>query len=337
MAIVGSVSSPATQRARFAYAFLAVAVAVNLTAIIVHRHVAPTRRAVVDAAILADMAVTLPLAYFLLVARPRRQSLATFSAVAVLSTLRGLSYQDIDPRLHVALGAGLEIALVAFVVARVRSASRQAGVMGTADPLDRVREAVESLVPAPRVAGALAAEIAVFVYALGSWRSEPDVPAGAQAFTIYRRDGALALFGVLAVMTLIESAVMHLLVAHWSRTAAWILTGLSAYTAVWCVAMARALVLRPCVVDGDRITLRAGLLWTLQLHREDIADAHAPAPNQPRRAPGYVRLTAFGAPTLILELASPQMAHGLLGTERRVRRIGLAPDDLTGFVRAIRA
>jgi hypothetical protein len=334
MSIARSVS---VRRARFAYSFLALALTVNLVAITLHRRAAASpRRVVMDAAILADMAITLPLAYFLLIARPRGQSLATVGAVAALSTLRGLSYQNVDPRLHVALGAGLEIAVVAFVIARVRALSRQAGV-GPADPLDRVREAIESLVPAPRVAGLLAAEISVFVYALGSWRSRPDVPAGAQAFTMYRRDGTTTLFGALAVMTIMESVVMHLVVAHWSRTGAWIATGLSVYTAVWCVAMARALVLRPCVVDGDRITLRAGLLWTLRLRREDIAATHAPAPNQPRRAPGYVRLTTVTAPTLILELASPQMAQGLLGIERRVSRIGLAPDDLEGFVRAIGA
>ena len=244
-----------------------------------------------------------------------------------------MSYQHVDPRLHVALGAILEIALVAFVVVRARTSFREADV-GAADPLDRVREAVESIVPAPRVAGMLAAEIAVFVYALGSWRSRPLVPAGGQAFTD-RRDGATTLYGSLAVMTMMESVVMHLVVAHWSRTGAWIVTGLSVYTAVWCVAMARALVLRPCVVDGDRITLRAGLLWTLRLRREDIANTHAPAPDQPRRATGYVRLTTLTAPTLILELAAPQMAQGLLGIERRVTRIGLAPDDLAGFVRAM--
>jgi hypothetical protein len=337
MSAAGSASYSAPQRARFAYAFLALALAVNVSAMVMHRRATSSpRRAAVDVAILADMTITLPLAYWLLVARPRRQSAMAFAAVAALSTLRGLSYQHLDPRVHLALGATLEIAIVAFVAGRVRAASRHAGA-ASGDPLERLRHAIEGLVPAPRVADVLAAEISVFLYAFGSWRSRPHVPAGAQAFTMHRRSGAATLFGVLAVMTLIESAVVHLIVAHWSGTAAWVLTGLSIYSAAWCVAMARALVLRPTFVESDGMVLRAGLLWTLRLRRKDIANMHAPAVGQPRRAQGYVRLTALTAPTLILELASPQTARGLLGIERRVTRVGIAPDDLPAFIAAVNA
>ena len=87
------------------------------------------------------------------------------------------------------------------------------------------------MVPVERVAAVLAGEIAVLWYAFASWRRGPEVPAGARAFSICtQQSGVAQLFGFLAGVSVMEAALMHLVVARWSVITAWVLTA-SACTA----------------------------------------------------------------------------------------------------------
>jgi hypothetical protein len=272
-----------------------------------------------------DVAVTVPVPYFLLVVRAGLQPLASMIPLCLLGLLRA-SY--VAPGLAVArplLSAGAEFAVMALIVTRVRRGLRAAD--GT-DVLERLESAARETVPSRRVAGALATEMAVFYYAFGAWRARTDAPEGARAFSIHQQSGVAALFGMLAAVSMMEAALVHLVVMRWSVTAAWVLTALSAYGAVWLVAMSRSFLLRPVLIHDGSVQVRGGMMWT--------AAVPIPLISAVDRGGGFdIKMPPACEPNVVLRLAEPVVARGMYGITRRVTSVGIAVDDPEAFEQAI--
>ena len=170
--------------------------------------------------------------------------------------------------------------------------------------------------PAGRI---LAGELAVFYYAF-AWWARPELPAASEPFTMHQNSGIADLMMVLAPFSVFEIVPVHLLVAHWSHQAAWILTVLGLYSALWLFALGRSFALRPGYFNESEIVVRFGLLFSLRiprecvrtLQREPIADA--------------VLVPRSATPNLYLEFTHPLDADGLFGFTRRVGALGVCID-----------
>jgi len=53
--------------------------------------------------------------------------------------------------------------------------------------------------------------------------------------------------------------------------------------------------------------------------------------------PGYLRATVIGDPKFVIELRREVVARGPYGLSRRVRVVGIAPDEPARFEAALRA
>lgn len=318
--------------------FAALAVAVYATAIALSGALpALPHPGAVAAGATLDLVVLVPAAFYLLVARPRGLPLATLAPVLLLSALAAAAILPSDHhrtlRFLELLLVPLEAALLGSVAWRALAAARRArGAPG--DPLDRIRAAARDAVPIPRAAEVLTAEVALFHYAFGAWRARPHCPAGAAAFTQHRRSGAGGIAFALVLLTLAEAAAVHLLLARWSATAAWVLTLASLYGALWLVADHRATVLRPILVDESGARIRAGLRWDVRLPPDAVVRVQRTAPDAELRP---LRLPLLGEPTRWLVLREPVEVRGPYGFTRRAGALGLAPDDPDGLCRALGA
>lgn len=286
-----------------------------------------------------DLTVTVPLLFYSLVVRPARLPLTTLVPAIVLSFVgAGLVLpHDRQHYLHAerALFAPAELILVGLTALRVRRAVREARAASeSVDVVEVIRGGVLGGIPAPRVAEAVASEVALLYYGLFSWRTRPVVGARDLAFSYHRKSGFVGLLGTLAGVTVVEAAAVHLLVEGWSRAAAWVLTALSAYGLLWLLGFLQAVRLRPILLGPDALHLRTGLRWSARIPYGRIArvvPAGRTAPD--RRAPGYLHAVPLGTPHLLLELAEPVEVAGLYGVSRRgVSRIGISVDDQARFV-----
>jgi hypothetical protein len=205
------------------------------------------------------------------------------------------------------------------------------------DVLAAIRAAVGEIVRYPRVAEVVAAEIALFWYALLSWRARPEVAPGETAFTQHRRSGIMGLFGAVSFACVGEMLGVHLLVAHWSPRLAWGLTAFSVYGVLWLVGLARSILLRPVVVAPDGLRVRMGLLYEAHVPFGRIASvAEVRAAPANRRAAGYLHAAVFAAPRLMIELNGQVEARGLYGNRKRgITRIGLLVDEPRQLAAAI--
>jgi hypothetical protein len=227
-----------------------------------------------------------------------------------------------------------EVALIAFVAVRGRAAWRSRSRHD--DPLTLISRVLAGTIAVPIAANAVASELAVFYYALLSWGRRPHAPAGFRAFTVHRRGGAALLLGVLAAMLLLETSIVHLLLLHWSPRVAWPVLFLDLYGALWLVAFARALVLRPILVGADTVLLRTGLAWTVAIDRSQIEEARAcVGPRPRRRSTDPLVMAALTSPSVLLRLREPVQAAGLWGRRVAVTSIAVAIDEPAAFLRCL--
>lgn len=301
--------------------------------IVVHGSLAPHTRHVMTMALSFDLLITLPGSYYLLVARPRGQRWWAVLAVAALGLLRSAMLIAPAAIACLLLGAAIEAGLLGVLVVRGRAAWRERGrhddalvVLGRIMPQSSMPLAAE-------IAGS---ELAVFYYSLLSWRRRPHVADGMRPFSVHQRGGVTAILYVMAVMCVLDTAILHIVVQHWSTRVAWALTAFDLYGALWLVAAARALVLRPILVDADTIVFRASLWWTLTVDRTNVADVRPFSGRVKRGSTDPLSLAWFARPSVLVRFHEPVVAAGLWGRKKSAASLAVAVDDVEGFVRAVR-
>lgn len=202
----------------------------------------------------------------------------------------------------------------------------------TCDMLERLDHVAFELTRSRRLAAVLGLELGVLYYGLASWKSRAHVPVGATAFTHHRRSGHAVIVVALLMLMAVEGLAVHMLLSKWSALAAWLFTLGTTYGALWLIADFRATVLRPILIDDERIVFRAGFRCTLLVPRASIAGIGRAKPSFGNE---NLNLTFMGTPTRWLMLSEPMQARGLHGLRRAVRAIGVDPDAPEAFDRML--
>ncbi|WP_347092671.1 hypothetical protein [Sphingomonas parapaucimobilis] len=122
---------------------------------------------------------------------------------------------------------------------------------------DRWSALLEEILPRPLVRLARA-EVRLLHLALFRWGAAPEIPAGAQGFAYHRHLQPMMI--ALLVISCIEITVTHLLVAHWSGTAALVMFVISDVSLLYLIGLIRSLRLSPVLLTETGVRLRAGLL-----------------------------------------------------------------------------
>lgn len=287
----------------------------------------------VSAGLLVDLLVTVPLAFYWLAVRragwPARTLIPLFLFSLTGAALVLPDQRETLKRLSEILSTPAEIGLVTWIALRTARSLRSSS--GTEDMLERIREAAREIVPARRVAEAIAFEMAVLYYSLFAWRRRPKISPGTQAFTYHRTSGYGALGFAFLIATLAEAIPVHLLVARWSSGVAWFLTALAGYGMFWFLADYRATRLRPILLDNETLCIRTGLRWTIQIPRVHIVALHNKAP----KSEPFLRATLPMMKPLWIELAEPVTAQGPYGIQKQARWISVAVDDAKTFQEVI--
>jgi len=307
--------APRPQRARLPIGFIVVALlfyAIDGT--IAHSPIFLEKPDVLGLAISLDLTVVVTAAWWLMVVRRGRATNWSLVPVFVLSIAAAAltmpaGHRDILRDLRY-LAIPFEIAVVGALALGVRKMP-------------------------PQVAAVFETERAIFYYAFASWRKKPDVPAGMTAFSYHKKNGYAGILYTLARMSLVEMIALDFLIRVRSPHVANIVLAVDLFAALWLIGFARAVQMRPILVDSETLHLRMGLQWTLDVPRANIASmefGRIKAP--PKRTPGYLRMAP--QPNAMLTLRQPLTAKGPYGMRREVTRVGLAIDQLADFERALK-
>lgn len=157
------------------------------------------------------------------------------------------------------------------------------------------------------------------------WRIADPPRRGVAMTTFHQRVGWGSVVAGIVLIIAVESVAVHLFVQQWSVTAAWIITGLDIWGAIWLIGDYQAFRIRPLVVTEDAIELRFGFRWSATIARSNVAGVDEFSPS--RRSSSYLRLSILEEPEYILLLREPVRVTGLAGITRTVTSIGLRVDD----------
>lgn len=307
------------------------------------RSAAAVTHPVVPLAVTFDLVVFVPALYWLLVIRPAGASATRVVAAFMLSLLGARFVLLPDQRAYLLyarfLIAPFELALMAYVVIKVRRAARGYRAAGlAADVPERIAAALANAFPYAIVGKIFTTEMALGYYALFSWRHAPHVPAGADAFTFHRKSGLIGLYAAVIGASVVELFVAHLVVHAFSPRLAWSISVVSAFGVLWLLGFTRAIVQRPVLVTAGGAVVRNGVQWTLDVPFaaiERVETGRVKALD--RRAPESLRVGGSGRPSAVLHLRQPLTAIGAYGRARPVRTVSLTLDDAPAFARALRA
>ncbi|HUF05359.1 MAG TPA: hypothetical protein VMM38_14440 [Aridibacter sp.] len=285
-------------------------------------------------AIAIDLLITVPLAFYFLVARRYSLSLPAFAPVIGAGWL--IAYLVLpeghrSPLLVAEAGAlFFEVAIVVWITRKVWKAAK-APDSALSDPLSNLRRIAGETIGNQRLGSIAGTELAVFFYSLFSWRSSPSVPDGSVGFSYHKRSGQGAMTFALLFLLAAETVVVHVVVSFWSVPAAWVITALSIYGGLWILADFRASMLRPVLIAGDSILFKAGLRYDVEVPL-DLVEGVAPA--KPAERP-KVSTVLLGEPTHWIVLSDTCRAEGVLGFQTEFRAIGFSPDDPAAFEEAM--
>ncbi len=283
-----------------------------------------------------DLMVCVPLAFYLLVVRPRRLSPVFVLPVIYLgAAVSAYVVPSVEASLlAVLLPATLVVDAAILGHEGLRLVRAFQAARSTSDrPLDWFEKPLLELARNERVAHLTALECTIWYYLLGSWRTSPFVPVGSRAFSCHRQNGFLALSGVIMALLPIETAVIHVLVAQWSPVAACVLTAISLYTLAWFAGNTRAVVLNPLLVDNETLTVRWGAFFEEVIPLDAIARIDTNKPDIPKGQ--LMDMGTMGSQPFWIVLDKPQPMRGLTGKVRLVRAVNVSPDDSAGFRRLL--
>ena len=296
---------------------------------------------VLAGALAVDLTVFVPIAYYFLVVRRFGLPAISVAGVFVLSLIAATQiipseYQRVLTPLEIIAGVG-EVTILSFIVWKAVRGARlfraTAAVQDHEDAFDAIRSAAHQTIGSKRVADVFAYEIAIMYYGLASWHQQ--MAAGTGRYTSYKRnDYGSTLVGI-GVLLVVELIGIHVLVQHyWSVTGAWILSAISAYAGIWLLSEWHAHRLRPTMITGDSLVLRAGVRWEMSIPLQRIQSFRrvSAIEDQPK---GTLNLVALGDPLFEVTTDVPINAHGVYGMSKSTDCVWFTIDDADDFQKVL--
>lgn len=279
----------------------------------------------VAAGIAFDLTITATAAFWWLAVRPGHAKPGSLLRVAALGFAAAKLLVGLG-----ALGAAgvlaelIALAWLALRIRRIARRSRELRRLGHGLPSALDAAFTETLRPRA-LASALAIETSAVILAVTGWFRRR--PAG---YSMHERSGVLLILGVLVALAFVESVVTHIVLAHWSPTAAVVASILSAYGLLWILGAAHAIRLSPLRFIGSDLVIERGFRARALVPFSQIASATPIA----SKLDGALDL-AYSDPNLLLTFCEPVAVRGLFGRTRLTDRLTLSVDDRDGFIAAL--
>ena len=213
--------------------------------------------------ILVDLLITAPLVYFLAI-RKSNISKLTITRVFIVGLLfAGLILRSHSNPILQIIKTWISPIIEAFVILiickkfYIANKNAKAKNNNKVDFLLHCRSIMFEILGNEKVANIVSSEVAVIYYAFFSTKDKSiDYKT---KFTSYKENGLPTVLIAILSIFLIETTGVHFLLSLWSKTIAWVLTGLSFYTCLQLFAHIRALKARPIIINSNSFEVHNGL------------------------------------------------------------------------------
>ena len=223
-------------------------------------------------AISLDLLVTLPFVYFLLI-RNSKISKTTIVPILIIGLLVGYNVLPKEQHYYLDLFKVwtlplIELAVLTMIFIKVRRAVLHYKTTKEDSPdfFDTLKSTCYSILP-NRLAMPFATEVAVVYYGFIQWKTRPLKD---NEYSYHKKSGTSALIIALIMLIGAEAFTMHVILAQYYTTAAWILTFLSVYTAFQFFGFAKSLSRRPIAISDHSLQLKFGIMNEVEIPFKNI-------------------------------------------------------------------
>lgn len=226
--------------------------------------------------------------------------------------------------------AGLvELSVVGLLLLNIRKVSRKYRevAVDSADFVRNLKESFSVVISSPVVLSIMTSEVAMFRYGLFFFKGKQEVDKNSTALTTWAKSGFGSMMGVFLAVSIIETVALHLLLQSWSVVVAWVLTGISIYSAVFIIGYWSSVLKRPILIKNDSLHLRIGILWDTVIQKDKIASTSRIRNFEKDKSILNLGASVFEEPNVLIELNEEATVKGLYGIRKSTNRIALYVDE----------
>lgn len=173
-------------------------------------------------------------------------------------------------------------------------------------------------------------EVSVFYYGFIYWKKRKLEP---NEFTYHKESGSLTLLITILFLIAVETLVFHLLLTQWNTTVAWVLTGLSIYTAIQLFGFTKSIVKRPISISDSTLYLRYGIMKETEIDINTIASIKKSSQDidDDKNIEKLSLLGDIESHNTIIYLNKENTITSLYGIKKTYTGIALSIDNYEGF------
>jgi hypothetical protein len=230
----------------------------------------------------------------------------------------------------------IEIIVIFFIGQKFYIANKKAAIANTGklDFLTHCRAVMFRVTGNEKFANIVSSEISVWYYAcLGSKYKTIDYKT---KFTSYKENGIVTVLWAVFLIFLVETAGMHLLLSIWSKTTAWVVTGLSFYTCIQVFAHIKAVKARPVIINKDSLEIHNGLAGDAYIRFDNIEKFEISKKIPQGRNPVKISLLKrVENHNIIIYLKSPIQVTKIFGVKKKTDTVLFYVDKSIDFYNAL--
>lgn len=286
-------------------------------------------------AITLDLLLTVPIIYYLLI-RKTGIPKTTVVPVMIVGLVAGTYALPAENQFYLSLFKTwvlpvVEISVLTFIVLKLRRALKKYNAYReqTPDFFTTLKVTCAEVFP-EKIAPVLAIEIAVIYYGFFNWKK---TVLKVNEFTYHYKSGTPITLIVFIFLLIVETSAMHLLLAKWNNTIAWIASGFGMYTIIQLFGFIRSLSQRPISIRNDRLLINYGILAATEIYFKDIASVELSKKrieldNLTRKLSPLGELESHN---IIIRLNKEAVLTGLYGVRKKFTTLLLHVDDKVAF------
>ncbi len=290
---------------------------------------------ILNFAITADLLLTVPLIYFLLIRKSEIPN-TTAIPVMIIGLVLGSYFLPLESQTYLVIFKiwalpVIEISILTFIIIKISGAIKKYKALkgSTPDFFSALKSTCYEMLP-KSVVIPIVTEIAVFYYGFIYWKKRK---LNKNEFSYHKDSGTIALLASIIFIIAIETAVLHILLSRWSNIAAWILTFLSIYSGVQLFGFLKSMYKRPIAIKNDKLLLYYGIMNETSIDLRNIACVEVSSKdielNKETRKFSF--LGELESHNIVISLKEENTMIGLYGIKRKYKHLAFYVDKKIEF------
>ena len=225
----------------------------------------------------------------------------------------------------------VELGVISFIIFKVHKMIKAFKFNNeTSDFLVTLQRSAAEVLESKKIGNIFATEIGMIYYALFAWK-KPKLEAN--QFSSYRENGIIAIYIAISFVIVAETIGLHFILIKWNTIVAWVIFGLSVYTAIQIIGHTKSLLHRFTEITPNKLHIKYGLFGDALIDYDNIMRVENSASViEDRTAQKIGLLGELESHNIILYLKEKVTITKVYGITKKTKIIMLHLDNKQDFI-----